>query len=273
MKQCEIIAETQLVLPVYAASAMFAGFTHQEAVERIVAGVSEMELGVISPKKIQLCPQNTSTLDEQSCQELTDAFRGTEFRIHANTSCGKLFGLYDASSQWNSGSFLAWKKQLKLACGRLGAKAYSWHAGRADRCTLSEAIRHTKELEQELGIPVGMEGLYPSKTTPWLMQSFDEYEQVMKSGINYALDLSHWEIITKSIGVKNEGLLVDMLTSAGCMEIHLSDNDGRRDKHQKLERKPFWFSILCNLQARGVIKADVFSEGLQESKLRAKHAI
>ena len=255
-----------LNMPVFAASAIFAGFTHIEAAERIRSGISEPALGMLSSSKMQLCPQNRSSLNEQACFDLVSINPSTEFRIHANTSCGGLFGLHDASSDWSNPSFSAWKKQLAIACGLLGAKAYSWHAGRAVNCSLQQAIDRTMSLEQELGIVVGVEGMYPSSATPWLMSSFKDYETVMLSGASFAVDLSHWQIIACASGATETTLLKELLTHPKCMEIHLSDNDGKRDNHGKLTRKPFWFTILTQLQAKGLIKADVFSEGLQESK-------
>ena len=255
-----------LVSPTYVASATFAGFTHREAVDKIAKGVFEPSIGMLSSDKIQLCPQNHSTLNEEVCSDLILAYSQTEFRIHANTSCGGLFGIYDASSDWSNTSFLAWKKQLAIACKRLNAKAYSWHAGRAKNANLDDAIKRTLDLEQELGICVGVEGLYPSSSTSWLMSSFNDYEKVMNSGASYVIDLSHWQIITKAMGKNEESLLKDLLIHPNCMEIHISDNDGKRDNHGKLSRKPFWFYLLCELQAKSLIKADVFSEGIQEFK-------
>lgn len=249
-----------------AATAAFAGYTHQEAVEKIAAGISEPSLGLVSAGKIQLCPQNRSTLGLEECSFLVAAYPGTEFRVHANTSCGGKFGLHDASSDWGSGAFKEWKSMLKIACALLGAPAYSWHAGRSDRANLSQAIARTLDLEQELGIPVGVEGLYPSEATGWLMSSFEDYRTVMGSGARYAIDLSHWQIIARKEGRLELGLLEDLLTHPRCLEIHVSDNDGKRDNHRPLARKTFWIDLVSKLQQQQLLAADVFSEGLQASK-------
>jgi hypothetical protein len=249
-----------------AASASFTGFTHIEAVGLITEGIREPSLGVVSSKKIQLCPQNRSTLGEEECSLLVQTYPATEFRVHANTSCGGKFGIHDASSDWGSNAFQEWKALLKRACVILGAPAYSWHAGRSERASLGQAIARTMDLEQELGIPVGVEGLYPSESTGWLMSSFEDYKTVMGSGARYAIDLSHWQIIAKKEQRFELELLEDLLTHPQCIEIHVSDNDGRRDNHQPLARKTFWIDMMQRLQAHGRLSADVFSEGLQASK-------
>lgn len=255
-----------------AASAAFPGHTHQEAVDWIARGISEPGLGAISAKKIQLCPQNRSTLGPDECSMLVASHPHIEFRVHANTSCGGKFGIYDASSDWGSRPFREWKAMLKGACALLGAPAYSWHAGRSERASLSQAISRTLDLEQELGIPVGIEGLYPSDATGWLMSSFDDYKAVMGSGARYAIDLSHWQIVAGKEGRTELGLLEDLLTHPRCMEIHVSDNDGKRDSHRPLERKAFWTGLVSKLQAEQRLSADVFSEGLQSLKRPGQRA-
>lgn len=95
----------------------------------------------------------------------------------------------------------------------------------------------------------------------------------MKSGAAFVVDLSHWQIVARSEGEARMDLLEELLAHPRCIEIHLSDNDSRRDNHQKLIRKPFWFSLLCKMQAKGLIRADVFSEGLQESRRPSQGAM
>lgn len=255
--------------PAGAASAAFAGFTHHEAAARIAQGLSEPLLGALDGSQVQLCPQNSSTLGEEECARLREDFPSVAFRVHANASCGGKFGLHDASSDWSSRAFQEWKAMLRRACQALDAPAYSWHAGRSTNASLSQALARTKDLEQELGIPVGIEGLYPSAATPWLMSSFEDYRAAMASGAAFAIDLSHWQIVAKASGRREMGLLRDLLSHPRCVEIHISDNDGVRDNHRKLERQPFWFGLLCELSAKKLLRADIFSEGLQASNKQA----
>lgn len=256
--------------PVHPASACYPGYTHLEAMELLSRGASEPGLGELSLAQAQLCPQNRSALSAESCAQLRQAHPEVAFRAHANVNCAGRFGLHDASSSWAESSFLAWKRELKAVCEALSAPAYSWHAGRSGNATLEQARDRTLDLEQELGIPVALEGLYPSRSESWLMSSFEDYAWALNQPMGLAIDLSHWQIVARAEGRQELGLLEELLRSERCLEVHLSDNDGRRDEHKKLERAPFWFDLVERLCARGQIQGVLFTEGLQHCKPRAE---
>lgn len=247
-----------------AATAAFPGLGHFQAMKRIAQGIEEPLLGALDPMNVQLCPQNRSVLGERDCTELRQAFPGVAMRPHANVACWGEFGLFDASSPWSDTAFSRWRRALRKVCDALGSPAYSWHAGRASQASLEQALAHTFELEQWLGIPVGIEGLYPSKHTPWLMSSFADYVAARDAGARFALDLSHWNIIATATRRTELALLKELLSDPLCIEVHLSTNDGRQDTHRKIQDKPFWFDAWSDLQAQGQIRACTFSEGIQE---------
>ena len=57
-----------------------------------------------------------------------------------------------------------------------------------------------------------------------------------------------------------EGVTLALLTAPGCMEIHVSGNDGRSDAHQKLAQAPWWLEVLQEAKPSAVI----FSEGIEK---------
>jgi hypothetical protein len=122
-----------------------------------------------------------------------------------------------------------------------------------------------RELESLFGVPIGIEGLYPDRSQTWLMSTWGEYRWVMESGTPYALDLSHLNIVSRDGRDVDEGLLRDLITNPGCMEIHVSDNDGHADRHWIVSprREPFWAPVLADLAARHRL-APIFSESWRQ---------
>jgi hypothetical protein len=109
-----------------------------------------------------------------------------------------------------------------------------------------------------MGLGVGVEGMCDSRD---LLSTWAELRWLLDSGLKYALDLSHVQIFAKREGKKDHGLLKDLLQSPACLEIHVSDNDGRRDRHDLLNTPPWWWRDFTD--AASQITAVVFSEGRQ----------
>lgn len=105
--------------------------------------------------------------------------------------------------------------------------------------------------------PVGVEGHYPTAGDTWLLASWDEYRTLFDSGVPYALDLSHLHIVANHSGRREDTLVAEMLASDRCLEIHVSDNDGRADRHAVCVEPPWWFALLRHAHGEAVI----FSEG------------
>lgn len=111
-------------------------------------------------------------------------------------------------------------------------------------------------------VPVATEGLYPTLRDDYLVSTWQEYRWLLDNHIPYALDLSHLAIVAKKSRQMDEALVLDLMTSELCLEIHVSDNDGRSDSHQVLQDKPWWWKSLEN--ARTINDSPVmFSEGNQ----------
>lgn len=227
------------------------------AMARAVAGrVSEPFLGELSLDHVQVCPQNTGVLTPVYLEVLRDAYPQTQFRPHANVRVEHLRQVNDLDTFDPSSS---WWKALKQACEILKAPAYSAHAGLRANCSFSQVLDNARRCEDFLGIPVGIEGHYPTPRGIYLLDSWDEYRKLYISGVNYALDLSHLQILAHQTGERGTALINAMLYSKHCIEIHVSENDGRRDGHALIAQEPWWWKSLRYAHPNAII----FSEGTQ----------
>lgn len=226
-----------------------------------IKGVSEPLLGKLSLDHVQLCPQNLGVLTESAADELMAMSPATRFRLHANVRVLRPMVFCDAS---NFEHFPEWFDQAAKISKRLNAPAYTIHAGDRKNCSLETMLDNVKRVQDLFQCPVGVEGLYPSKTgDAYLVSNWAEYRRVLESGVNFALDLSHLNIVGHKLGYFDHDLVKEMMASDQCIEIHISDNDGNGDQHQTLSSKPFWFDYLDMANSNSVI----FSEGNQLRKL------
>jgi uncharacterized protein (UPF0276 family) len=146
----------------------------------------------------------------------------------------------------------------------LHAPAYTAHAGRRNQASVQEVLEYAQDAEQLFGIPVGIEGHYPTSGRAdhqWLFNSWAEYRVLQESNVHFALDLSHVHILATATQHIEWRLLQEMLNSPKCLEVHVSGNDGSHDQHQSLnaDDPPWWSSLLTYTHADAVI----FSEGKQ----------
>jgi hypothetical protein len=95
-----------------------------------------------------------------------------------------------------------------------------------------------------------------------LVSTWDEYRRLLDLGVCYGLDLSHLNIVARRERRRDPGLVRALLTSPQCIEVHVSDSDGRRDVHWMLTEPPWWWTVLRTAHRVGMT-AVVFSEGNQ----------
>ena len=247
-------------LVVNASAACFPGYTPEDAMAALAAGIEEPVMGRLSLAQVQLCPQNHGQLTEDRLQALMTAYPETTFRLHANVRLGGRQPQW-AASDVGSGS-QGYFEALGCLSRQLGAPAYTLHAGRRESATLSRLRENLKVLEDWMGLPVGVEGLYPARRSPWLVDTWAEYRWLMDAGVRFAVDLSHLNIVARHERTVDQGLVADLLACPRCLEVHVSGNDGRRDAHRVPTDAPWWYPLLESaVQARpGLV---VFSEGNQ----------
>lgn len=243
---------------VNAATACFPGMTVKTAIEAIIAGASEPMIGTLASSHIQCCPQNLGHLSEAVCEDLRASFPESKLRLHANARALPHHVRYDASTFSDDTRY--YYEALADRSRRLGATTYSLHAGFKRNCTLPQMIDNLRRIQDIFGdVQVAVEGLYPNKTNPQLMDTWDAYQAVLDAGVPLAIDVSHTKIVARAEGSVDEGLLRDLLASPTTIEVHLSDNNGVADHHDILRREPFWWHLLPTMNANAV----VFSEGNQ----------
>lgn len=237
----------------YATLGSYPGLDPLEAMTRACA--SGREIG-----QVQICPQNPGDLDEERLARLQGAFPETQFRLHANVRLAGLgLQVIDASSPSGELRTQAYFSRLVQTHRLLKAPAYTLHAGRRGNATFDQVVRNVLNLEQQMGSPVGVEGLYPSESDQWLLSSWEEYALLLESGVRYAMDLSHLHILRTATGREEAGLVAELLSSPRLIEVHVSGNDGVRDLHLPLSRCPryWWHDFLDAIHPA----AAVFDEG------------
>lgn len=213
-------------------------------------------LGKLSTQKLQLCPQNLGCLDQDVAAALRRQYPEVEWRLHANVRVRQEHQLIDLCDWPQQQSYFQTLQGISQA---LSAPMYSAHAGKRANASVQDVIRHSLEMTQAFGIPVAIEGHYPTARNIWLFSSWEEYQQLLESDAFIALDLSHLHILATQSRRIEWTLVKELLACDRCLEIHVSGNDGTRDQHRLLDadNKPWWFELLAFAHDKAV----VFSEG------------
>lgn len=248
----------------YAASATLPGLPIEEAISRIHDGIAEPLLGALGTDHVQLCPQSTGALTHALCESLRESYPDTQFRLHANARVLDRIHRFDAATL--DDQHLRLYSAVADRSLRLGATAYTLHAGYRRDATLGAMIDNVQRLQDMMGIIVGVEGLYPRNDNPQLMDSWRDYEVVMRAGIPMAIDLSHLNIVAAAEG-HQPGLVRELVSRPETIEIHVSANTGKRDTHDTLKKEPWWWNLLPMANPGAVI----FSEGNQFRGPPLKH--
>lgn len=227
------------------ASSAFPGSRHWEAVE-LVGSMADPFLGGFDLSHMQLCPQHPSMIDEDlldRCQEISPE---TRFRLHASVRVKGVGAhrIWDASNAHFSDAKPYWQRigQLMKHCD---GGVYSLHAGRSEYADLQRVRDNVLRMQDDMGFPVALEGLYPDKNNTWLLSSWDDYEWLLlRSGLYFALDLSHLNILVRYSGELKSDLVNAMLSSNKCLEVHISGNNGLKDSHEVIDGREWWLDQL-----------------------------
>jgi hypothetical protein len=244
-------------IPVHVSLGSYGRASHFAAIAAmLVSPPEDPVLGTLSTAHVQICPQNLGQFTETMAQEIRRALPDVRWRLHANVRVQANHRMLDIADWPVARDYFG---DLARVSRTLNAPAYSAHAGRRKTVSLQQVFHHTRELEDLFGIPVGIEGHYPTHGDYWLLSSWAEYRALLTSGVRYALDLSHLHILATRSGVWEWNLVREMLACERCMEVHLSANNGHADEHLPLVEKPWWFPLLTDIH----VNATVFSEGRQ----------
>lgn len=236
--------------------ACWPGLRHERAAGMLLGPepITEPLFGELGTQHVQLVPQSFGVLTEELAATLASRHARTAFRLHANVRVLPGRCVADVSGLV---LYPAWYVQAARVSQILRAPAYSAHAGHRAEATFETMLDNTRRLEDLFQCPVAVEGQYPMAGDPRLVSHWEEYQALFESGVKFALDLSHLNILAHQSGRREEGLVAEMLACERCIEVHVSANDGRGDHHQICATAPWWIDLLPHINADAV----VFSEG------------
>ncbi len=235
-------------LRIQSATAQYPGFSYPNAMEHLKqrgAGIED----------VQLCPQTPFPLTPERLAQLHEAYPDTRFRLHANVPLASGRSFFTASEALLPEALPIFRQWAELH-RQAGATVYSLHASspRFGRPENTEAfVRGVRFLEELFEGPVAVEGLYPDPQGSHFIATWEEYRWLLESGLSYALDLSHLNIVKTREHLLPLGLVQDLLASPKCLEIHISGNDGRRDNHRRCPADIWWIPLLESANPHAVI--------------------
>lgn len=232
----------------------FPCFSPERAMTFASEGVINLAIGTINIGHVQICPQNgPEIVNERYIDRLRDLYPETNFRLHANARILTHSMIFDLGSMDRMPEY---RKRLVSMLKYLG-EGYSIHSGRSEN--LDQEVSRCQKLEQDSGVPVGIEGLYPGTNSP--LSTWEAYEKILHRDVRYAVDLSHLNIVRTKEGNPPEGLVEALLSGDNCMEVHLSGNNGQKDSHEPVGLGTWWLPLIENINKNAV----VFYEGRQRS--------
>ena len=219
------------------------------------SGLIEPVFGVLGTDHVQLVPQSHGCIDDELVDVLLDAFPAVQFRLHANVRLKVGQRLADLA---NYASHADYFTEAARVSQRLRSPAYSAHSGRRRNATFAQLVDNTLRCQDLFGCPVAVEGQYPSaRGEELLVSSWAEYGQLLEANVFFAIDLSHLNILATASGDRSMALVQELVSSPRCLEVHVSDNDGRSDQHKDCDRPVWWDSVVPFIHENCV----VFSEG------------
>lgn len=237
---------------------------------------SDPMIGMLDLSHVQICPQNCiGQMTTELAEQMRDDYPDTQFRLHANVKVQeKHNALADLSRM---PMFASYFHDIARVSETLKAPAYTIHAGnRKHGHTLTNLFGRLKRLEDKMGIPVGVEGLYPTNSEKlrfWL-DCWDDYKLLLEHDVHYAIDLSHLNIVQCQSGVREDALVAELLSNERCIEVHVSANEGDSDSHNKFSFKEdatiWWEPLLVHANEN----AKFFYEGdlIRGTKIKRGHS-
>ena len=241
--------------------AAFPASKYDDAVKNgLLAPVFEPTLGRLSVEHVQWVPQTCrEQLTAEKAVEMVRQFPQTQFRLHANVRVLKQHHLRADLAGYSE--FPDYFSEMARVSRAINAPAYSAHAGLREMATFDKVLSAARRAAEQFGCPVAVEGHYPTprEGNKYNVSTWDEYRALFESQVTYALDLSHLNILAHYSRQRNETLVAEMLECERCIEIHVSENDGRGDQHQMLKSEPWWWPLQMHFNPKAV----VFSEGNQ----------
>lgn len=234
------------------ATSCYPGFNVEAATRQIVNDFS-------LTKYIQLCPQNnTEIITTDLLKSIRMEYPTIQFRFHANPRITKNYLLVDLSSDFRTKKNKEYITTMRNMNDILGGSDYTIHAG--DNKNIKQIEYRVNYLSDFFGCKVGVEGLYTG-IRGYSLNSWSQYaELLIKTKINYAIDLSHINIIAKNESYNDFPLLAELLSSDRCIEVHISGNDGYCDRHEIYRSDDLYVNFYLDNMSRFNFKSILFLE-------------
>lgn len=254
-------------MKINAVSACWSSLPYTKAIQNIADGTIEPILGQLLSEHVQLCPQHPDYLSASLIDSLQEKFPEIQFRLHSDVRLINKRGVTMDLIDFNNDTKWYFETLAQFS-QRMHAPLYSLHAGTRNNSTIQELFDKALRLQDLFDCPVAIEGHYPFSNNKFLINSWNEYEALFRSGLNYALDLSHLNIVAHREGWEHS-LTKEMLASPQCKEIHISFNEGHMDNHMiaTTDQTPLW-TMWKTMIEESKSTADIFSEGNQVLHLR-----
>lgn len=285
-----------------ATTAMFPKLDHLKAVHKIHNTELTDCFGWIETNHIQLCPQNLGSIDSSVTNDLLKFYPSTKFRLHADVRIDhqprknhdaieypyqvieeKFAKTLRIKSGYDLLPECGWFHDLRIASAVwLNSDVAVLHAGNREHGDLAKLRDCVKYLNYHYSIldgqfayrsvnklfpnfRVAIEGLYPVKGNTLLISTWTEYQWLLESGLEYAIDLSHLNIVAKRSRKTERSLTEELISSPMCVEVHVSANDGYEDLHLPItDYDTWWLPLLGKIHPDAVL----FCESNYQSKRR-----
>lgn len=221
--------------PLWVSLSAYGGVTTRAALHTFwAAGIRHVELAI----GVKPTPDTVAVL--QAYQQQGMQYRAHHALVWAESRSFNLAATFDA------GYF----ERLTDWLATMDITAYSVHAGSypagADRpLAYAQWLQHLAQLAQlcrDRHINLGVETMYPSatETHQYLLQNQAEIMQFRQDqpDLHLVVDLSHLNLWRDSTIA--EKLSLFQLAERRLLEIHISDNNGDRDRHMAITSNTWW---------------------------------
>lgn len=214
--------------------------------------ITDPFFGELSLDTIQLVPQTLTPFKEEVIVFLKENFPNSSFRLHANVymanTARKIYDLSNWKKNWNHFEKLAYFSKL-LSCS-----GYSAHTGFRANSTLKSSIEGLKALTDLFECEVSMEGQYPTREGDvYVLSNWQEYKSLLTEKVPYVIDFSHLNILKCFSNELDLELVKDLVASEYCAEVHISENNGKGDQHQRCRKPSWWHDCMKSINSNAVI--------------------
>jgi sugar phosphate isomerase/epimerase len=225
----------------YFSNSAYGGLTLEECLAAIeLAGINQVELSV-------------GTFTDENTPALLRSYIDKGFKMipHHNSPINGKSNFVNLCDRVPTEYF----EQVFKFCNQAGSSSYSIHGGHyspekinATKAyeVFSENYAVASKLAEKFGVLLSLETAYPTiNGNKYVVESEDGIKQFAKdfpeSGL--VLDFAHVKIQMQS-GYAKKSVIDFLLESKMLTEVHISENDGRTDRHTPVLKNSYFWSIV-----------------------------